>query len=182
MASYGPRRYGSKVSGTSSGRIVGRTAVANLAALHRLLQRIIDLVQQLRRLRQPLLEIVSERQEPMNWLKMYDYPTHLVKLRQGDVGLFVCAPAWRGRLGTVCALWVRLNTDWHALTPSGAQTFHAFWTRAHPRGLLVGRGTVRVGSRGRDPAQVLAVEPDTPSTGDPAKLVKLLTSWADLSN
>lgn len=39
----------------------------------------------------------------MNWRKMYDYPTHLVRLREGEVGIFVCKPAWRGRLGTVCA-------------------------------------------------------------------------------
>ena len=104
----------------------------------------------------------------MNWLKMYDYPTHLVKLGQGDVGLFVGTPAWRGRLSTVCALWVRLNTAWHALAPPGASPSSAFWSRGHPRGLLVGRGTVRVGSRGRGVAPVFAVEPDTPDSGDRA--------------
>lgn len=94
--------------------------------------------------------------------KMYDYPTHLVKLHEGDVGLFVCKPAWRGRLGTVCARWVRVNMDWHAFKSQGTLSHSEFKTRGYTRDLLVGRGTTQSKSRGCEPAIVFVVQPVTP--------------------
>lgn len=114
----------------------------------------------------------------MDWRKMYDYPTHLPRLREGEVGIFVCKPAWRGRLGTVCALWVKSNTDWHVHEPPGGPPSSAFWTRAHPRGLLVGRGEAIDGIDEGHVAPVFSVEPVTPDPGDPLQLARLMKFWA----
>jgi hypothetical protein len=114
----------------------------------------------------------------MNWRKMYDYPTHLVKLHEGDIGLFVCKPAWRGRLGTVCAQWVRVNMDWRALGSPETLPKNDFWTCGHSRGLLVGRGSSQARNRARKPAKVFVVKPVTPKQGGPERIAKLIASWA----
>ena len=79
----------------------------------------------------------------IDWVAMYDYPSNLRKLRPGDVGIFVCPSAWRGRLSTVCGIWVKASTDWMSDFPSGTPWAKVFWTEAHPEGLLVARAAVQ---------------------------------------
>lgn len=82
---------------------------------------------------------MGDERENMDWKSLYAYPSQLLKLRPGDAGVFVCPPAWRGRLGTVCGVWVKANTDWAAAFPSGTPWKHVFWTEAHADGLKVVR-------------------------------------------
>lgn len=85
----------------------------------------------------------------MNWVAMYGYPDHLRKMRAGDTGLFVCGPRVRGRLATVCAIWLKRNSDWA----------EDFWTAAHARGLLVGRGKHLANGASVEAPLVFIVEP-----------------------
>jgi len=77
--------------------------------------------------------------ETMDWMGLYAYPSQLLKLRPGDAGVFMCPPAWRGRLGTVCGVWVKANTDWAQRFPAGTPWKEVFWTEAHVDGLRVVR-------------------------------------------
>ncbi|MDM0035804.1 hypothetical protein QTI33_26970 [Variovorax sp. J22P271] len=77
--------------------------------------------------------------ESMDWMGLYAYPSQLLRLRPGDSGVFVCPPAWRGRLGTVCGVWVKGNTDWAARFPPDTPWKDVFWTEAHVDGLKVVR-------------------------------------------
>jgi len=77
--------------------------------------------------------------ESMDWMGLYAYPSQLSRLQPGDAGVFVCPPAWRGRLGTVCGVWIKGNTDWAAPFPSGTPWKKVFWTEAHADGLKVVR-------------------------------------------
>ena len=78
----------------------------------------------------------------MDWKTLYGYPARLMTLQPGDAGVFVCPPAWRSRLATVCAIWVKANTDWVSAFPSGTQWRDVFRTEAHADGLRVVRGPV----------------------------------------
>ena len=80
--------------------------------------------------------------ESMDWMGLYAYPAQLLKLRPGDSGVFVCPPAWRGRLGTVCGVWVKGNTDWAARFPPDTPWKDVFWTEAHVDGLKVVRAAL----------------------------------------
>lgn len=77
--------------------------------------------------------------EAIDWMALYAYPSHLVKLKPGDVGIFVCPAAWRGRLGTVCGIWIKGNTDWASRFPPGTSWSQVFSTEAHVDGLKVMR-------------------------------------------
>ncbi|MDM0026711.1 hypothetical protein [Variovorax saccharolyticus] len=77
--------------------------------------------------------------ESMDWMGLYAYPSQLSRLQPGDAGVFVCPPAWRGRLGTVCGVWIKGNTDWVARFPAGTPWKEVFWTEAHADGLKVVR-------------------------------------------
>jgi hypothetical protein len=77
--------------------------------------------------------------ESMDWMGLYAYPSQLLKLQPGDSGIFVCPPAWRGRLATVCGIWIKSRTDWAARLPPGTPWKGVFWTEAHPDGLKLVR-------------------------------------------
>jgi hypothetical protein len=77
--------------------------------------------------------------ENMDWMGLYAYPSQLRRLQPGDAGVFVCPPGWRGRLGTVCGVWIKGNTDWAERFPPGTAWKEVFWTEAHADGLKVVR-------------------------------------------
>jgi hypothetical protein len=75
----------------------------------------------------------------MDWIALYAYPSQLLKLQPGNAVVFVCPPVWRGRLSTVCGIWIRRNTDWASRFPSGTPWKQVFWTATHDDGLKVVR-------------------------------------------
>lgn len=77
--------------------------------------------------------------ENMDWMGLYAYPTQITRLEPGDSGIFICPPAWRGRLATVCGIWIKGNTDWALHFPSGTPWKQIFWTEAHVDGLKLVR-------------------------------------------
>ena len=85
--------------------------------------------------------------ETIDWVALYDYPSLLPQLKPGDVGIFVCPAAWRGRLGTVCGVWIKSNADWASYFPPGTPWTQVFWTEADAEGLRVVRAPLpeRVG-------------------------------------
>lgn len=83
-----------------------------------------------------------EGSESMDWMGLYAYPEQIVKLAPGDSGLFVCPPSWRGRLATVCGIWIKGNTDWAAHFPAGTPWKQIFWTESHPDGLKLVRASL----------------------------------------
>lgn len=117
--------------------------------------------------------------ENMDWMGLYGYPSQLQKLRPGDAGVFICPPAWRGRLGTVCGVWVKANTDWARRFPAGTPWKDVFWTEAHVDGLKVVRAPLP-GQSARELSRSFVFAPlakvSMPEPGLP-KLDQVVSLW-----
>lgn len=122
--------------------------------------------------------------ESMDWMGLYAYPAQLQKLRPGDSGVFVCPPAWRGRLGTVCGVWVKGNTDWIARFPAGTPWKDVFWTEAHVDGLKVVRAPLPGQSARELPRQFAFAPRSTVSMPEPGlpKLDQVVSLWRNTRN
>lgn len=120
--------------------------------------------------------------ESMDWMGLYAYPSQLMKLKPGDVGIFVCPPAWRGRLGTVCGVWVKGRTDWASDFPPGTPWKEVFWTEAHVDGLKVVRAPLPGQSGSGEPRQFVFAPRVAASTSEPgvAKLDQVVSRWRGL--
>lgn len=121
--------------------------------------------------------------ETMDWMGLYAYPSQLMRLRPGDAGVFVCPPAWRGRLGTVCGVWVKGNTDWTACFPPGTAWKEVFWTEAHVDGLKVVRAPLPGQSGKESPRQFVFAPRFTLSMPEPGlpKLDQVVSLWRSAS-
>jgi hypothetical protein len=117
--------------------------------------------------------------ESMDWMGLYAYPSQLLRLRPGDSGVFVCPPAWRGRLGTVCGVWVKGNTDWAARFPAGTPWKDVFWTEAHVDGLKVVRAALPGQSARELPRHFVFAPRSTISMPEPGlpKLDQVVSLW-----
>ncbi|MGJ7506749.1 hypothetical protein [Variovorax sp. GT1P44] len=115
-----------------------------------------------------------------DWKTLYAYPSRLLKLRPGDTGVFVCPPAWRGRLATVCGIWVKANTDWASEFPFGTPWKNVFWTESHADGLKVVRAPLPNRPRARSAPTEFTFKPLVPSslpeTGAP-RLDQMVSLW-----
>jgi hypothetical protein len=116
----------------------------------------------------------------MDWKSLYAYPSRLLKLRPGDAGVFVCPPAWRGRLATVCGIWIKSNTDWALAFPFGTPWKNVFWTESHMDGLKVVRAPLPEPARGSEPPTEFIFKPlvasPAPETDAP-RLDQLVSLW-----
>jgi hypothetical protein len=117
--------------------------------------------------------------ESMDWMGLYAYPSQLLRLRPGDSGVFVCPPAWRGRLGTVCGVWVKGNTDWAARFPPGTPWKDVFWTEAHVDGLKVVRAALPGASARELPRHFVFAPRSTVAMPEPGlpKLDQVVSLW-----
>jgi len=116
--------------------------------------------------------------ETIDWVALYDYPSHLSQLKAGDVGVFVCPAAWRGRLGTVCGIWIKSNTDWASHFPPGTPWPKVFWTEADAEGLRVGRAPLPARPGHEFPKRFRCLprrEIRSPGTDD---LQRILAGWS----
>jgi hypothetical protein len=123
--------------------------------------------------------------ESMDWMGIYAYPSKLPKLQPGDTGIFVCPPAWRGRLATVCAIWIKGHTDWAARLPPGTPWKRVFWTEAHPDGLQLVRALLP-DQAPNSPARTYRFAPSMaasslPDPGSP-KLDQIVSLWREPAN
>lgn len=146
----------------SPGRCAGSTATASTATGRRAEPAVNG--------RPPLVEVpkrLGEQARPardtsasenMDWMGLYAYPSQLLRLQPGDAGVFVCPPAWRGRLGTVCGVWIKGNTDWAEGFPPGTPWKEVFWTEAHVDGLKVVRAP-RPGQSVKGPSRQFVFAP-----------------------
>jgi hypothetical protein len=117
--------------------------------------------------------------ENMDWMGMYAYPSQLLKLAPGDAGVFVCPPAWRGRLATVCGVWIKANADWAAAFPAGTPWKAVFRTEAHADGLQVVRSPVP-GRQPRSKPRQFVFRPlvEVPLLdGGPPRLDQVVSLW-----
>lgn len=127
----------------------------------------------------PSRERESSDSEYMDWMGMYAYPSQLLKLAPGDAGVFVCPPAWRGRLATVCGVWIKANADWAAAFPAGTPWTAVFRTEAHADGLQVVRAPLPGGQPPARPRQfVFRPLVEVPLLdGGPPRLDQVVSLW-----
>ncbi|MDM0014568.1 hypothetical protein QTH87_19150 [Variovorax sp. J22P168] len=116
--------------------------------------------------------------ESMDWMGLYAYPSQLLRLKPGDTGVFVCPPAWRGRLGTVCGVWIKGNTDWADGFAPGTPWKEIFWTESHVDGLKVVRASPP-GRVGPAPVQFLFAPRIASALTDPGlpRLDQVVSLW-----
>lgn len=123
---------------------------------------------------------VKDDRVSKDWKSLYAYPARLQKLRPGDTGIFVCPPAWRGRLATVCGIWVKSNTDWASAFPYGTPWKDVFWTESHADGLKVVRAPLPDRDCIGEPPEEFTFKPlvasSVPEAGAP-RLDQLVSLW-----